>query len=547
MGRGALGALISVTCSVGVACSDTSSHETTSRDAARLITSQQIAVPAYFSDWSDLVSNVPPTNVIIMNPDNGPASGYESELEAAHAAGARVLGYVYTKYANTHPDDLHGGAFDRTVAAVEADVDAYYSLYPSLDGIFEDEVTSDSDCTDASGYYSPIYSYIKNNHPGSTVVINPGTTVDTCYLAATDIAVTFEDDFATYQNGFSTSGRDWETPDNAGRVWHIIHTTSSSDWSTALDLSRQRNAGYVFVTSFTDTENTYGALPSYFDAEAANVNAYNAANGGSGGGGSGGSGSAPALSRWRGSNDGTNNYYSMYFSQAFTYYRVYIDTDESAATGFAVAGIGADYLIENGVLYSHGAPGWNWNSLGSSSQVLGSNSSSWTIPRATLGQTANPNSDQLSFEAETLGDPIQNAGAYEHVYSASDGAIVGYYAENDATNVYYTANFTQDYTFKHVFIDADTNPATGYAWDGIGADFMIENDMLYQSTGSGWSWTAIASAPATGGSTGVKTWTVPRATIGETASSGETANLVFDGSGGPAEYTAPVYLHVYTQ
>ena len=115
--------------------------------------------------------------------------------------------------------------------------------------------------------------------------------------------------------------------------------------------------------------------------------------------------------------------------------------------------------------------------------MLGSNSSSWTIPRATLGQTAYPNSDRLSFEAETSGSPIQNAGTYEHVYSAASGAITGYFAENDASNVYYTANFTQNYTYKHVFIDADANATTGYAWDGIGADYMIENDTLFRSTG----------------------------------------------------------------
>src|ERR1043165_6587981 len=62
---------------------------------------QQIAVPAYFEDWSGLMADVPPSNVIVLNPDNGPGTGYSSQITAAHVRGARVLGYVYTRYANT--------------------------------------------------------------------------------------------------------------------------------------------------------------------------------------------------------------------------------------------------------------------------------------------------------------------------------------------------------------------------------------------------------------------------------------------------------------
>jgi len=396
-------AKISVLTGVVAACNG-GFHESTGKASSALITSQQIAVPAYFSDWSGLLPNVPPANVIVMNPNNGPASGYATQLAAAHAKGARVLGYVYTKWANTKPNPLHGGAFDRTVAAVNADIDQYYSLYPSLDGIFEDESTGGSDCAHASSYYQPIYDHIKGAHPSATVIINPGTSVDPCYLSATTIAVTFESTFSAYQNNWSGTGRAWETPDNAARIWHIVHTADSSQLTQALDLSRQRNAGYVYVTSLTESENTFGSLPSYFGSEAANVNAFNAASGGGGAG-------PTALSRWRGSNDGANDYYSFHFSQPFSWYRVYIDSDHSAATGFATAGIGADYLIENGSLYAHGAAGWNWSLLGSSGQTTTANSTAWTISRATIGQTAFPNTDSLVFEAETSGNPIHTTAS----------------------------------------------------------------------------------------------------------------------------------------
>jgi hypothetical protein len=269
--RGAFATILVVTIAAVPACSSTDLP-----DPSPPIMAQQIAVPAYFEDWSGLLPYMPPANIIVMNPNNGPDPGYTSQISAAHARGTRVLGYVYTKYANTKPNPLHGGVFDRTVAAVQADIDRYYSLYPNLDGIFLDEVTGGSDCAHAQSYYQPIYNHIQSAHPGATVIINPGTAVDTCYLSVASIVVTFESSFANYQSAWSTSGRGWETNANSARIWHIVHTASASEWSTALDLSRARSAGYVYVTSLSDAEdeNTFGALPPYFDAEAANVKAY---------------------------------------------------------------------------------------------------------------------------------------------------------------------------------------------------------------------------------------------------------------------------------
>lgn len=519
-----------VACAVVAACSSSdflepSVRQPAWRQATVLITHQEIAVPAYFEDWSGMLADAPPANLIILNPNDGPDPGYTSQVSAAHANGARVLGYVLTGWAS------------RSSTTVKADIDRYYSLYPDVDGIFLDEATSD--CTHAQSYYQPLHDYIKASHPNATIVINPGTNVPSCYLSVADIVVTFESSFAEYQNAWTTENREWETPANAGRIWHIIHTASSAQLSTALQLSRARNAGYVFVTSFTETQNTYGALPTYFHSEASDVNAFNGSSGGGGG--------TTALSRWRGSNDGVNEHYTLHFSHPFEYYRVYIDSDHSAATGYAVAGIGADYLVEDDILYSHGAAGWNWNQIGGVGEVLTATSVDWTVPRSAIGETAYPNSASLSFEAETIGGPVENTGSYEHVYTPSTGTITGYFAENDASNVYYQANFTTAYAYKHVYIDTDANAATGYAYGGIGANYMIENNQLYRHAGGGWNWTLIASTPATGGSTGIKRWTVPRATLGETATSGEVANIVFDGSDGVTDHAAPIYRHVYTR
>ena len=209
------------------------------------------------------------------------------------------------------------------------------------------------------------------------------------------------------------------------------------------------------------------------------------------------------------SNDGVNNSYSFHFTQPFTWRRVYINANHQALSGFTTAGLGADFLIENATLFRHGAAGWNWNPIGNSGLVAAADAVSFTVARALLGQTAFPNVNSLAFEGESAGSPFQTTPSYEHVYTPN-GPIAGYFAENDAANVYYQANFAANNAFKHVFIDSDASGASGYAFAGIGADFLIENDALYQHIGTGWNWARIADTPATGGATGIKSWTVPR-------------------------------------
>lgn len=114
--------------------------------------------------------------------------------------------------------------------------------------------------------------------------------------------------------------------------------------------------------------------------------------------------------------------------------------------------------------------------------------------------------------------------------------------KDDGARIQYRATFGAPFAYKHVFIDTDTDPSTGYAVGGIGAEYMIENAALYRhGQGRGWSWTRVASVVAAGGNAGDWSWTVPRAALGEAASAGRRADVVFQGSGGaPAYATAPL-------
>jgi hypothetical protein len=94
--------------------------------------------------------------------------------------------------------------------------------------------------------------------------------------------------------------------------------------------------------------------------------------------------------------------------------------------------------------------------------------------------------------------------------------------------------------------------STGFAANGAGAEYMIENSTLYSYTGDGssWSWSSIGAAnmsPSTQGATGTTTWSITRSAIGETGTA-ERTDLVWHGSpaaGGSSTYTA-IYDHIYS-
>ncbi|GGP01677.1 hypothetical protein LDL08_01140 [Nonomuraea glycinis] len=70
--------------------------------------------------------------------------------------------------------------------------------------------------------------------------------------------------------------------------------------------------------------------------------------------------SGDPISEQTGSVTATDATYQARYNLPFDFHHVYIDQDNDATTGFAVAGIGADYLIENSWFYRHTGTGWNW-------------------------------------------------------------------------------------------------------------------------------------------------------------------------------------------
>lgn len=240
---------------------------------------QQIAVPTYFFPtfdgsgnpsgyWAQFFGAVPTAGLGVINPSSGPGSSASTSyqnLMNKKPAGVKIIGYVYSDYGS------------RSLASVQADVDKYYAWYPSVDGIFVDEADNSS-CTVEQNYYRPLYQYIKGKSASATVVLNPGAVTVECYVNSSDILITFEDIFSNYNTTWH-SGHAWEVNYPASRFWHLVHATSGADMATALNLSRQRNAGWVYVTDDV-LPNPWDSLPSYWSSEVADVAASSCAGGG---------------------------------------------------------------------------------------------------------------------------------------------------------------------------------------------------------------------------------------------------------------------------
>jgi hypothetical protein len=240
---------------------------------------QQVAVPTYFFPtfdgagnpsgyWGQFFSAVPTAGLGVINPNSGPgtsASTSYQNLMSKKPSGTKLIGYVYSDYGN------------RAISSVEADIDKYYTWYPSVDGIFVDEANNNS-CTVELNYYRTLYNYIKGKSASATVVLNPGAVTLECYVNSSDILITFESDFTSYSGSWH-SGHAWEANYPASRFWHLVHNTPSGSMATALGLSRQRHAGWVYVTDDA-MPNPWDTLASYWSSEIADVAAASGCAGG---------------------------------------------------------------------------------------------------------------------------------------------------------------------------------------------------------------------------------------------------------------------------
>jgi hypothetical protein len=222
-----------------------------SAEAANLC--QGIAIPAYFYPgtlWTTATSSTPRTSIMIMNPNSGPGTSqdanYVKAVTAAQAAGIKVLGYVSTRYGQ------------RPVQEAVNNIYAYKTWY-GVDGIFLDETRAD-----AAGvsYYKALAKYIRGSK-GGFVMLNPGVIPTEEYIRMADTSIVFEDSYTDYLGWAPVS---WMYKYPAGKFTHLVYGTTGTQLANALTLSRNRNAGMIYITNDV-LNNPWDTLPSYWSAK----------------------------------------------------------------------------------------------------------------------------------------------------------------------------------------------------------------------------------------------------------------------------------------
>jgi hypothetical protein len=220
-------------------------------------------VPAYFAPegspdpWHTMCEQESPGSTAIVNPNNGPvkreAKSYLAVMAYCHERGENVIGYVYTRYGR------------RSLRKVEKAISDYYSWYPTIQGIFLDEM-AEQPSPKIEAYYQALDSDVHAR--GGLVVGNPGDTASTAWqLGDVDVVVTFEGSaaqFATYEPA------PWVLHENPEQIANIVFAAASEAQMEAVCTQAQaQNAGLIYVTNLPEQPNPYAALPSYFATETA--------------------------------------------------------------------------------------------------------------------------------------------------------------------------------------------------------------------------------------------------------------------------------------
>ena len=223
---------------------------------------QQVAVPAYIdptigkateAELDELASQAPTVAFIVLDPDNGPGTApnepYRVVIERARRAGIAVYGYVDSAYAK------------RPVAEGLTDIEHWAEWY-DLRNIFFDQVTSSEQ---SLAYYLPLAGRVHDQ--GGKVVFNPGIYPAENYARLADITVTFEGSYADYRKQTQAKWAEDLPPE---RFWHLVYGTPEHDLEDALALTRDRRAGYAYITDDT-LPNPWDRLPPYWRSQTREV------------------------------------------------------------------------------------------------------------------------------------------------------------------------------------------------------------------------------------------------------------------------------------
>ncbi len=239
--------------------------------AGAIAHSQRVIVPAYTHPkpagepdpyWSTLNTlfkkdqgkTVP---MAIINVNDGPGDkadpNYARQLADNTNNGIRNIAYIRT------------GNHTKPLTEVKAEITRWLSFYRNtISGIMLDEVVATQ--PDQIAYLKDIHDYIRKTYPYFVIIANPGGHISDAAAPYADIFVTSSTSAIRYLGADYTPATSvFETSDDTiERNFHIIYDATPSQYPAIIKKSRERNAGYVFITNAAMPA-PFTALPKEFD------------------------------------------------------------------------------------------------------------------------------------------------------------------------------------------------------------------------------------------------------------------------------------------
>jgi hypothetical protein len=330
--------------------------------AGALATGQaRIGVPSYqdpgSTQWTAWAApGAAAVGVMIVNLDNGDDETYypsvDRAIRATRKQGIFVIGYTYTGYGARNPK------------IIRRKIDAVYRNY-LVDGIFFDEVPTDCNASNSFLptqflYYESLTNYVREKAGARITVLNPGTySPSDCWMGIANILMNWEDKgLANYRNNYVDFA--WVHKYPPERFWHIVYGMRADQLSAALELAKQRNAGWVYLTG--EIANPYASPPQYWTAENAAVEQQAV--------------QAPFASAWPDSFDPQGarlrGRTSIRWNGAgAANWQIFLDADQNSKTGYhgGDIAVGAEYMFEtdNGTArlwqYTGTGEDWSWTEV----------------------------------------------------------------------------------------------------------------------------------------------------------------------------------------
>lgn len=185
----------------------------------------------------------------IVNQSNGDFTTidniYKRRIGTLISTGIKVIGYVYTKWAN------------RSIKDVKTNIDNWAAFYSGISGVFFDEAS----VLDAKiPYYQALTSYAKDRNLTFTV-LNPGTTISQAYIDhnISSVVIIFEDSYSKLKSE-TISNR----PNSSTKLGILVYDVDTEDsYEDVVKFAKENNIDYVYITNDGGI-NPWDSLSNYY-------------------------------------------------------------------------------------------------------------------------------------------------------------------------------------------------------------------------------------------------------------------------------------------